>query len=125
MTNTQMKRRSPKRRGFAWYGGNRRGSALVTYGAIWFGIGLLITIGSYVFAASRRGGTYLVSYGPMAVGAVSIVRGFIHIARDRRAGAAAPGSAGRLWPARLRPAGLRPAARLRPAGLRSARLRSG
>jgi hypothetical protein len=52
---------------------------------IWFGIGVVITIATYAFAVSRGGGTYLVSYGPMAVGAYCMVRGGIDVARERRA----------------------------------------
>jgi Protein of unknown function (DUF2510) len=81
MTQTQ---RTGKRRS-RWYGGGRRGWRLVKYGMIWFGIGVVITIATYAFAISRGGGTYLVSYGPMAVGAYCMVRGGIHVARERPA----------------------------------------
>jgi hypothetical protein len=60
-----------------------------------FAIGVVITIATYVFAVSRGGGTYLVSYGPMAVGLISMARGGIEMARERRAGGpAADGSFG-------------------------------
>jgi hypothetical protein len=62
---------------------------------IWFGIGLVITVATYAFAVSRGGGTYLVSYGPMVVGVVSMVRGGIDMARERRAGGSAAGQATR------------------------------
>lgn len=84
MTQTQ---RQGKRRS-RWYGGSRRGWRLVKYGMIWFGIGVVITIATYVFAVGRGGGIYLVSYGPMAVGAYCMVRGGIDVARER--GAARP-----------------------------------
>lgn len=84
-----MQRQGQKRRRSRWYGGGRRGWPLVKYGMIWFGIGLLITVATYAFAVSRGGGTYLVSYGPMVVGVVSMVRGGIDIARQRRAGGSA------------------------------------
>lgn len=86
------KQRSGKRRSF-WYGGGRRGWPLVKYGMIWFGIGVVITVATYAFAVSRGGGTYLVSYGPMAVGVVSMVRGGIDMARERRAAGSAAGRA--------------------------------
>jgi hypothetical protein len=60
---------------------------------IWFGIGLVITIGTYAFAASRGGGTYLVSYGPMVVGVVCMARGGFDVLRQRRAAGSAPGPA--------------------------------
>jgi hypothetical protein len=55
---------------------------------IWFGIGVVITVGTYAFAVGRGGGTYLVSYGPMIVGVVCVARGAIDVARQR--GAAGP-----------------------------------
>lgn len=64
---------------------------------IWFGIGVLITIATYAFAVSRGGGTYLVSYGPMAVGIYCMVRGGIHIARERRAAGSAADRAAAGW----------------------------
>jgi Protein of unknown function (DUF2510) len=71
---------------------------------IWFGIGVVITVATYAFAVSRGGGTYLVSYGPMVVGVVSMVRGGIDIARERRArgpavggAAAGPGAGATGW----------------------------
>jgi hypothetical protein len=89
MTQTQQ----PGRRRFRWYGGGRKGWPLVKYGMIWFGIGVVITVATYAFAVNRGGGTYLVSYGPMIVGVVSMVRGGIDMARERRAGGSAPGEA--------------------------------
>lgn len=86
---TQM-RQGPRRRRSRWYGGGRRGWPLVKYGMIWFGIGVVVTVGTYAFAASRGGGTYLVSYGPMVVGVVCMARGAIDIARQRRAAGSAP-----------------------------------
>src|SRR5215471_12921830 len=87
MTHTQ---RQGKRRS-RWYGGSRRGWPLVKYGMIWFGIGVVITIATYAFAVGRGGGIYLVSYGPMAVGAYCMVRGGIDVARERRAARPAAG----------------------------------
>jgi hypothetical protein len=75
------------------YGGGRRGWTLVKYGMIVFGIGVVITVATYAFAVSRGGGTYLVSYGPMAVGLISMACGGIDMARERRAGGSAVGGA--------------------------------
>lgn len=83
----QRRMRSP------WYGGSRRGWPLVKYGMIVFGIGVLITIGTYAFAVGRGGGTYLVSYGPMLVGVYCMARGGFDMSRQRRAAAPAQGRA--------------------------------
>lgn len=88
-------RQRPARRRSWGYGGGRRGWPLVKYGMVVFAIGVVITIATYAFAVSRGGGIYLVSYGPMAVGLISMVRGGIGMARERRAGGpAADGSFG-------------------------------
>lgn len=89
-----QRQRSVRRRS-GRYGGGRRGWPLVKYGMIVFAVGVVITIATYAFAVSRGGGTYLVSYGPMAFGLISMVRGGIDMARERRAGGpAADGSFG-------------------------------
>lgn len=90
MVNKQRQRKTRSR----WYGGGRRGWPLVKYGMIWFGIGVVITIGTYVFAVSRGGGTYLVSYGPIIVGLVCMARGGFDMSRQRRAGGSAARPAG-------------------------------
>ncbi len=38
-------------------------------------VGLLITVVTYSNASGASGGTYVVAYGPMAYGVVSIIRG--------------------------------------------------
>ena len=58
--------------------------SLIIYGAIIFVIGLVITIGTYSAAASG-GGTYIVSWGPMAVGLIAMIRGTVHLVADRGA----------------------------------------
>ncbi len=105
---THMQR--PGKQRSRWYGGGRRGWPLVKYGLIFFGVGVVITIATYAFAASRGGGVYLVSYGPMAVGLISMVRGGIDMARERRAAgpAAGRGPAGQAGGAM--PGGMRPGA---------------
>lgn len=105
---THMQR--PGKQRSRWYGGGRRGWPLVKYGMIFFGVGVVITIATYAFAVSRGGGVYLVSYGPMAVGLISMVRGGIDMARERRAAgpAAGRGQAGQAGGAM--PGGMRPGA---------------
>ena len=95
MTHTQR----PGKRRSRWYGGGRRGWPLVKYGMIWFGIGVVITIATYAFAVSRGGGTYLVSYGPMAVGVYCMARGGIDVARERRAAMPAADRSAAGWDA--------------------------
>jgi uncharacterized membrane protein YiaA len=48
----------------------------IVFGSILLGIGLLITLGTYDAAASSSsGGTYIIAYGPMIVGAIRLFRG--------------------------------------------------
>src|SRR5260370_38851423 len=85
-------RRSQRRRSRGPLGGGRRGKSLIIYGAIFFAIGLVITIGTYAAADSGGGGTYIVSWGPMLGGPRALIRGSFHPVRDRRANAqSAPG----------------------------------
>jgi hypothetical protein len=69
----------------------RRGKSLILTGLVIFIIGLIITIGSYSFADNRGGGTYIVSWGPMIIGIISMVRGTAQVIADRRAGVSGPG----------------------------------
>jgi len=64
----------------------RRGKSLILSGLGIFLIGLVITVGSLGFADSRGGGHYIISYGPMIVGVVAMIRGTIQAVADRRAG---------------------------------------
>jgi hypothetical protein len=60
----------------------RRGLTQVIIGAVIFVIGLAITIGTYHAASdSSSGGTYFVAYGPMIVGVIAMIRGFVAMAR--------------------------------------------
>jgi hypothetical protein len=77
-------RRSGRRRSRGSFGGGRRGKSLIIYGAIFFVIGLVITIATYA-AADSGGGTYIISWGPMVGGLVAMIRGIIHVVADRRA----------------------------------------
>jgi hypothetical protein len=78
-------RRSGRRRSRGSFGSGRRGKSLIIYGAIFFAIGLVITIGTYAAADGPGGGTYIVSWGPMVGGLVAIIRGTVHVVADRRA----------------------------------------
>ena len=51
-----------------------RKQADLLWGAILLGLGLVITMVTYD-SASREGGTYVVAYGPMIVGAIRLFRG--------------------------------------------------
>jgi len=44
-------------------------------GASIFALGVVLTIGSYIFADARGGGTYLVCYGPIFFGLIRMARG--------------------------------------------------
>ena len=46
----------------------------LTIGGILLGLGLLITLGTYD-SASQSGGTYVIAYGPMIVGAIRLFKG--------------------------------------------------
>lgn len=50
------------------------GSGDLVFGAILLVVGIAIT-GITHDAASREGGTYVIAYGPMIVGAIKIIRG--------------------------------------------------
>jgi hypothetical protein len=52
---------------------SRKSSDLVI-GGLLFGLGLLVTVGTYN-SASESGGTYFIAYGPMIVGVIRIFRG--------------------------------------------------
>src|SRR5215469_14952145 len=61
-----------------------RGMRQIAIGAAIFAVGLVITIVTYASASSSAtGGTYFVAYGPMIVGAITVIRGFIALARSR------------------------------------------
>jgi len=54
---------------------SKRNADLVI-GGLLFGLGLLVTVGTYN-SASQSGGTYVVAYGPMIVGVIRIFRGLV------------------------------------------------
>jgi hypothetical protein len=60
----------------------KRGWPQVYYGLILFGIGLAITVVTHAMAKS--GGTYIITWGPMIVGVISVVRGLSTVASARR-----------------------------------------
>jgi uncharacterized membrane protein YiaA len=48
----------------------------IVFGSILLAVGVLITLGTYDAAASSSsGGTYIIAYGPMIVGAIRLFRG--------------------------------------------------
>jgi hypothetical protein len=60
-----------------------RGRKQLIYGGIILAIGVAITGGTYVAAASgATGGYYLVSFGAILVGLLSIIRGAVNIVRS-------------------------------------------
>jgi len=91
MTNSPR----PRRRRSWWGGGGRRGWPLFFYGLAFFAVGLVITVATY--AAASSGGRYLISYGPMVVGLVAMVRGLIDVMRLRRAEGQQPDAAAYQW----------------------------
>lgn len=59
-----------------------RGMRQIIIGAIIIAVGLVITIVTYA-SASAAGGTYIVAYGPMIVGVITLVRGIVALGRSR------------------------------------------
>jgi hypothetical protein len=57
------------------------GPAQIGIGVLLLFIGLIITGATYSSASSSGGGTYLVAYGPIIVGIVTIIRGIINMGR--------------------------------------------
>jgi hypothetical protein len=69
---------------FAFIGRRGRGWSQFYYGLIIFCIGLVITVASYALASNRGGGIYIVSWGPMIIGAIRMVQGLVYVAKVRR-----------------------------------------
>lgn len=46
----------------------------IVFGSLLLGVGLIITMATYG-SVSESGGTYIVAYGPMIVGAIKLFRG--------------------------------------------------
>jgi len=54
-----------------------KNSRLMVAGLVWAGIGTVVTIGTFLSAASKPGGgTYIVAWGAILFGLVDFVRGF-------------------------------------------------
>jgi hypothetical protein len=68
---------------FMFFGRRGRGWPQVWYGLAFFCIGLVITVVSYS-ASSRSGGIYIISWGPMIVGAIRMVQGLVYVAKAKR-----------------------------------------
>ena len=63
----------------------RRAISFLTMGTIFLVIGIAITAGTYSIAASSPdGGTYLVSFGPIIIGVLWLIRGLMLLARSSR-----------------------------------------
>jgi len=61
----------------------RRGRQQLIFGTIILAIGIAITAGTYFAAVSgATGGYYLVSFGAILVGALSMIRGAVNVARS-------------------------------------------
>ena len=50
---------------------------MMAKGALMVAVGLAITGGTYYFAGTRGGGTYLVAWGPVVFGVITIIRGLV------------------------------------------------
>jgi hypothetical protein len=55
------------------------GGAQIAIGALFLVAGIIITAVTYGGASARGGGTYIVAYGPIAFGIVSIIRGLMSL----------------------------------------------
>jgi len=67
------------------YVARRRGMTQIIIGAVIFIVGIVITIATYSSASSSStGGTYIVAYGPMILGVITIVRGVAALIRAKR-----------------------------------------
>ena len=60
-----------------------RGKRLVGFGIVSFALGLVVTIVTYSAANNAGGGVYIVAWGPMLYGVVSVVRGAMLISKSR------------------------------------------
>jgi hypothetical protein len=59
----------------------RHGLRQVRLGAVWFAIGLVITVVTFQHPV---GGVFVAAYGPMIFGVVSVVRGIATVSRSAR-----------------------------------------
>jgi hypothetical protein len=70
---------------FAFFGRKGRGWSQFYYGLIIFCVGLVITVASYSLASRPGGGIYIVSWGPMIIGAIRMVQGLTYVVKVKRA----------------------------------------
>jgi hypothetical protein len=56
----------------------------ITHGALWFGGGLLVTVGSYSMA-SNGGGSYLMCWGAIIFGGYQLLKGMVAIGGAKQA----------------------------------------
>lgn len=68
----------------------RQGKSLIITGIILLVIGVAITVGSFAWASSRGGGTYYITFSPIILGILAIVRG-VSQTRQGNVGYGGPG----------------------------------
>jgi hypothetical protein len=68
----------------------RQGKSLIITGIVLLVIGLAITVGSYAWASSHGGGHYYITFTPIIIGIIAIVRGISHT-RQSSMGYGGPG----------------------------------
>jgi hypothetical protein len=59
------------------------GKRLIGFGIAWFALGLIVTVFGYAAASDGGGGVYVVAWGPMLYGVVTVVRGARLISKSR------------------------------------------
>ena len=55
------------------------GGAQIGLGLLLLAVGILLTVGTY--SAAKGGGTYVLAWGPMVYGAITLVRGLMKVGR--------------------------------------------
>ncbi|HEY1627613.1 MAG TPA: DUF2510 domain-containing protein [Streptosporangiaceae bacterium] len=90
---------------FLLFSRGKRGWPQFWYGLVIFCVGLVITAVTYSMASGRSGGTYVVSWGPMIIGVISMVRGLASVSGAKRAQAGSLGNGPRPYRVGQRPHG--------------------
>jgi len=60
-----------------------RGKRQIGFDVAWFALGLIVTIATYSAASGAGGGIYIVAWGPMLYGVISLVRGIMLLNKSR------------------------------------------
>lgn len=55
---------------------NKEANDEIKYGAFWFLGGLVITVGTFLYASSNGGGSYFITWGPMLYGGIKMFKGY-------------------------------------------------